>query len=202
MLYIKTSLPFPTLTQRINNRANDPDFPLSGLQYIGATDNRAAWTVGNCAILATGDDAGATLRLRVTMPYGEDNKLWGIDDAARYVWGEILSNLGEVTTDLQKHLSMLIPKKKPTPTDPATVAAEWLQIPEKRGPTVKTRERAKVFRELKEKHPEWSYDTVAMQAMELHTWLGEISGQAVRNAYKAMAKVETGWKFEKSDRVR
>lgn len=67
----------------------------------------------------------------------------------------------------------------------------------KRGPTEKTRQRAMVFRELKDKHPEWSYDTVAMKAMERCTWLGEITGESVRNAYRAM-----GWEFEKSDRVR
>lgn len=127
MMYIKTSLPLTTLTQRINNRAGDPDFPIPGLRFIGATANRAAWVIGNCAILALGDDAGATLRLRITMPMG-NGPLWGIGDTARYAWDEILSDLGEVTTDTQKHVSMLIPvvTGELMPRDPEAVAREWL----------------------------------------------------------------------------
>ncbi len=174
MIYIKTSLPFPTLTRRINNRAHDPDFPLSDLQYIGATDDRAAWVVGNCAVLALGDDAGATLRLRYTMPYG--NGLWGIDDAARYVWDELQKDLGELATDLNKHAHMVlwplaeknrlldeqIAKMKTagvsreeaagllqipeiTPTEPATVAREWLQTekPKRQDPQTERREKVR-----------------------------------------------------------
>lgn len=126
MMYIKTSLPLTTLTQRINNRAGDPDFPIPGLRFIGATANRAAWVIGNCAILALGDDAGATLRLRITMPMS--NGPWGIGDTVRYAWDEILSDLGEVTTDTQKHVSMLIPvvTGELMPRDPEAVAREWL----------------------------------------------------------------------------
>ena len=126
MMYIKTPLPLTTLTQRINNRAGDPDFPIPGLRFIGATANRAAWVIGNCAILALGDDAGATLRLRITMPMG--NGPWGIGDTARYAWDEILNELGEVTTDTQKHVSMLIPiiTGELMPRDPEAVAREWL----------------------------------------------------------------------------
>jgi len=125
-MYIKTPLPLTTLTQRINNRVSDLDFPIPGLRFIGATANRAAWVIGNCAILALGDDAGATLRLRITMPMG--NGPWGIGDTARYAWDEILNELGEVTTDTQKHVSMLIPiiTGELMPRDPEAVAREWL----------------------------------------------------------------------------
>jgi len=65
----------------------------------------------------------------------------------------------------------------------------------KSGPTLKTQERARVFRQLKDAHPGWSYDKVAVEACEE---LGEaVSGETVRNAYKAME-----WLWERSDRIR
>jgi hypothetical protein len=66
-----------------------------------------------------------------------------------------------------------------------------------REPTHKTRMRAAVFKELKDKHPEWSYATVAQKAIEQEPWLGDISGETVRNAYRAM-----GWEWERADRIR
>ncbi len=67
----------------------------------------------------------------------------------------------------------------------------------RRGPTEKTKQRAKVFKALKDAHPEWDYDRVALEASEKYSWVGAISGETVRNAYRAMK-----WKFEKSDRIR
>lgn len=73
-----------------------------------------------------------------------------------------------------------------------------------RGPTIKTQERAKVFRRLKEEHPEWNYDTVALNACEE---LREIvTGQTVRNAYRAMREAYPDqaeeWTWERADRIR
>lgn len=63
------------------------------------------------------------------------------------------------------------------------------------GPTEKIRVRAAVFRRLKDAHPAWSMDRVAMEASRE---LGEIvTGETVRNAYRAM-----GWKWCRGDRVR
>jgi hypothetical protein len=63
------------------------------------------------------------------------------------------------------------------------------------GPTVRTQERGKVFKRLKDKHPEWSQARVALEASEE---LGEVvTIETVRNTYRAM-----GWKWERGDRVR
>jgi len=65
----------------------------------------------------------------------------------------------------------------------------------KRGPTIKTWERGKVFKRLKDAHPEWSYYRVALEASEE---LGEtVTGETVRNVYRAM-----DWEWERADRVR
>jgi len=64
----------------------------------------------------------------------------------------------------------------------------------KHGPTAKTQERAKVFKRLKDAHPEWTYYRVATEASEE---LGDVTGETVRNAYRAM-----GWEWERPDRVR
>jgi hypothetical protein len=69
-------------------------------------------------------------------------------------------------------------------------------------PTLKTQERAKVFKKLKDEHPEWGYDTVAMKASEV---LKEnVTGDTVRNAYRAMRKAYGAkkWSWERADRVR
>jgi hypothetical protein len=57
----------------------------------------------------------------------------------------------------------------------------------KRGITDKTKQRFKTFKELKDKHPEWGYDTVAMKAREILK-ADNITGETVRNTYKAMKK--------------
>jgi len=63
------------------------------------------------------------------------------------------------------------------------------------GPTARTQERAKVFKRLKELHPEWSQAKVAMEACDE---LGEfVTEDTVRNTYRAM-----GWKWERADRIR
>lgn len=64
-----------------------------------------------------------------------------------------------------------------------------------RGPTEKTRIRATVFRRIKEAHPNWNVERVAMEAAKE---LGEsVSAETVRNAYRAM-----GWTWQRADRVR
>jgi hypothetical protein len=81
---------------------------------------------------------------------------------------------------------------EPTPTQEAESGAS-----EKRGPTYKTKMRAEVFKRIKYEHPGWSQAKVALEAMEQESWLGEISGETVRNAYRAM-----GWDWERANRVR
>jgi hypothetical protein len=66
---------------------------------------------------------------------------------------------------------------------------------DKRGPTLKTQERAALYKKLKDQHPEWSQAKLAMEANrvakeDVH------SVYTVRNAYRAM-----GWKWERGDRV-
>jgi hypothetical protein len=68
--------------------------------------------------------------------------------------------------------------------------------PVQRGPTFSTMVRANTFKKIKDAHPEWGYDTVAMHAAEeLHD--SRITGATVRNAFKAM-----GWRWERADRIR
>lgn len=66
----------------------------------------------------------------------------------------------------------------------------------RRAPTLKTRERAELYRRLKDAHPEWSQSKVAIEAnreegTDVH------SKSSVQNAYRAM-----GWEWERADRVR
>lgn len=75
-------------------------------------------------------------------------------------------------------------------------ASVAMQEPPKREPTLKTKLRAETFKRLKDAHPEWGYDTVALRAAEEMKDNG-ITGSTVRNAYKAM-----GWKWGRSDRIR
>jgi hypothetical protein len=64
-----------------------------------------------------------------------------------------------------------------------------------RCPTEKTRIRAETFRRLKDSHPAWNVERVAMEASGE---LGEVvTAETVRNAYRAM-----GWKWQRADRVR
>lgn len=66
---------------------------------------------------------------------------------------------------------------------------------QERQPTLRTRERARAFRELKEAHPGWSQTRVAMEAQkELRE---AVNADTVRNTYRAM-----GWKWERADRIR
>ncbi len=66
---------------------------------------------------------------------------------------------------------------------------------ERRAPTRKVRDRAAVFKRLKDRHPEWGYDTVAMKATdELQE---HITVDTVRYVYAQM-----GWTWERADRVR
>jgi hypothetical protein len=65
---------------------------------------------------------------------------------------------------------------------------------QKNGPTLKTQERAKILKEIKDRHLTWSYGKVAMEASKV---LGEyITPESVRNDYRAM-----GWKWKRADRV-
>lgn len=67
-----------------------------------------------------------------------------------------------------------------------------------RGPTDKTQIRAEIFRRIKEQHPDWGYNTVAVAAMRLYPELGDsVTVETVRNAYKAM-----GWTWDRGDRAR
>lgn len=75
----------------------------------------------------------------------------------------------------------------------------------KRGPTDRIRTIAKIARKWKEKHPEWGYNTVANQvAEELGDKSGKITGETIRNAYRAMRQAfpEEGWEWERADRIR
>ena len=66
---------------------------------------------------------------------------------------------------------------------------------EKRGPTIKIQERARACRELKDAHPEWTQEKLAMEAGDR---LGEIlSEESVRNVYRTM-----GWKWKRGERTR
>jgi hypothetical protein len=65
----------------------------------------------------------------------------------------------------------------------------------KRGPTIKIQERARVCKELKDAHPEWTQEKLAMEAGDR---LGEIlSAESVRNVYRTM-----GWKWKRGERTR
>lgn len=65
----------------------------------------------------------------------------------------------------------------------------------KYGPTIKIQERARVCKELKDAHPEWTQEKLAMEAGDR---LGEIlSAESVRNVYRAM-----GWKWKRGERTR
>jgi hypothetical protein len=69
------------------------------------------------------------------------------------------------------------------------------KVGKKHGPTVKTQIRAKVFKQLKDEHPEWSQTKVAIEACDK---LGEyVTADTVRNAYRAM-----GWEWKRADRIR
>lgn len=65
-----------------------------------------------------------------------------------------------------------------------------------RRPRPKTVERAEVFKEIKDKHPDWGYGTVAMKAAELLED-DSINKDTVENAYRSM-----GWTWERADRIR
>jgi len=65
----------------------------------------------------------------------------------------------------------------------------------KRGPTERTKIRGEVFRKLKEKHPTWSQNRVAIEASkELDE---QVTADTVRNTYRQL-----GWKWERADRIR
>jgi len=65
------------------------------------------------------------------------------------------------------------------------------------GPTANTQTRGKVFKRLKDAHPEWSQKRVAIEASKPEE-LGEVvTSDTVRNVYRAM-----GWKWERADRIR
>ena len=69
-----------------------------------------------------------------------------------------------------------------------------------RGPTINTQSRAEYFKNLKDKHPEWSYARIALVAslpIEEGGYGEIVTEHTVRNAYRAM-----GWKWARSDRVR
>ena len=87
------------------------------------------------------------------------------------------------------------------------IAAWWPEVGEDTGrtlrraqrqgrPTLKTQERARLYRELKKKHPTWSQQRVAMEA-NLAEAVDHHTVDSVRNAYRSM-----GWKWERADRVR
>ena len=72
---------------------------------------------------------------------------------------------------------------------------ELAGVPAQNCPTEKTRIRATVFKRLKDAHPNWNRERVAMEATKE---LGEfVTSETVRNAYRAM-----GWKWKRADRVR
>ncbi|MDP2727058.1 MAG: hypothetical protein Q8P59_05905 [Dehalococcoidia bacterium] len=82
---------------------------------------------------------------------------------------------------------------------PATEAVQEPKAEEttrERGPTLKTQARAKLYKGIKDDHPDWGYDAVAGRANEIersdmHT------GDTVRNTYRAI-----GWPWQRPDRVR
>jgi len=78
----------------------------------------------------------------------------------------------------------------------AEIAKRWPYEKQKCGPTDNTQKRAQVFKQLKDKYPQWGYDTVALKARdELED--PNITGESVRYVYRVM-----GWKWERADRVR
>lgn len=74
-----------------------------------------------------------------------------------------------------------------------------------RGPTITTQERAMVFRRLKEEHPEWTQERVAMKACE-ELKVENLTGDSVRNAYRLMRRAYPDqadeWTWERADRIR
>jgi len=73
-----------------------------------------------------------------------------------------------------------------------------------RGPNIKTQERAMVFRRLKEEHPEWTQERVAMEACE--ELRENVTGETVRRAYRLMRRAYPDqadeWTWERADRIR
>jgi hypothetical protein len=79
----------------------------------------------------------------------------------------------------------------------ANTPDETLNRPAQRdaGPTLRTRERFAIFKQLKDAHPTWSQDRVAREAS---AELGEVVfAETVRNTYRLM-----GEKWPRGDRVR
>lgn len=89
---------------------------------------------------------------------------------------------------------------------PATPADDVAQVEESRKkpkqPTEKTRQRAEIFKAIKDRDQSLSYAAVAMRAntpeFEAHrAILGYVSEDDVRNAYRAMK-----WDWERADKIR
>lgn len=78
---------------------------------------------------------------------------------------------------------------------PARVGVAPATGAQKRGPTLKTQERAEVFKRPKDAHPTWSQSRVAMEASKELEEL--VTADSVRNAYRRM-----DWKWERADRIR
>jgi hypothetical protein len=84
-------------------------------------------------------------------------------------------------------------QKKISTRNPSRSSGKKIKEPK---PTLKTLERAKVFKGIKDKHPEWGYDTVARKAAE-ELKADNFTGETVRHTYAVM-----GWKWVRGDRVR
>lgn len=91
--------------------------------------------------------------------------------------------------------SMENPLKSTNGSPIEEVAESTIPKESKRGPTIKTQMRAEEFKRLKDMHPEWTQEKVAMEAGAA---LEEsLTANSVKNAYKAMS-----WIWNRGDRIR
>ena len=105
----------------------------------------------------------------------------------------------EITPNLGPTLAQ--PEPEPvTPADDVTLAEALSQ--KSKQPTERTRQRAKIFKSIKDEDLSLSYAAVAMRAnrpeFEAHrAILGNVGEDDVRNAYRAME-----WDWERADKIR
>ena len=114
-------------------------------------------------------------------------------DVAFYV-----DDLREYFNRLQAEMERFWPQVRSLGTEPTPTLPQAQSTT--RGPTINTQSRAEYFKNLKDKHPEWSYARIALVAslpIEEGGYGEIVTEHTVRNAYRAM-----GWKWARSDRVR
>ena len=115
-------------------------------------------------------------------------------DAQTDVQLQYEDDAAHIVPALLEELARYRPEIKTEPA-PEAVDSPDISVPA-RGPRVETLERAKLYKSIKEKHPDWSYARVAIEANKLEGSTRH-SDETVRNTYRAM-----DWPWERADRIR